>query len=190
MDSINLYRSIVAEALKKEDHLVQEPLKYDRNELDPSLSKDTIDYHYGKLAAKYVERYNNKEGDANFNKGGAVLHNIYFAQFKAPAGANSPTGTAEIFIKKHFNSFETLKEEFEKSAMAIQGSGWVFLDRNGKIKTIPNHNITGDPTRIVLLIDWWEHAWALDYQADKAKYLKNIWRIIDWSVINNRLQGE
>ena len=68
--------------------------------------------------------------------------------------------------------------------MTIQGSGWVYLARNGKIKTITNHAIRQD---IILLIDWWEHAWALDYQANKRKYLKNIWRIINWSVINDRL---
>jgi Fe-Mn family superoxide dismutase len=77
-----------------------------------------------------------------------------------------------------------MKLEFEKTAMAIQGSGWVYLARNGKIKTISNHEMRSD---IILLIDFWEHAWSLDYQADKAKYLKNIWRAIDWSVINDRI---
>ena len=81
-------------------------------------------------------------------------------------------------------TFEELKQEFIKVAMSIQGSGWVYLARNGSIKTITNHAIRQD---IVLLIDWWEHSWALDYQADKSKYLKNIWRIINWSVINDRL---
>jgi Fe-Mn family superoxide dismutase len=68
--------------------------------------------------------------------------------------------------------------------MGIQGSGWVYLSKNGQIKTITNHAIKHD---IILLIDWWEHSWALDYQADKQKYLNNIWRIINWSVINDRL---
>jgi len=71
--------------------------------------------------------------------------------------------------------------------MSIQGSGWVYLSYSGKLKTIKNHQIKND---ILLLIDWWEHAWALDYQADKVKYLKNIWRIINWSVINNRLSTQ
>ena len=71
--------------------------------------------------------------------------------------------------------------------MGIQGSGWVYLSRSGDVKTIKNHAIRQD---IVLLIDWWEHAWALDYQADKSKYLKNIWRAIDWSVINDRLNSK
>ena len=68
--------------------------------------------------------------------------------------------------------------------MAIQGSGWIYMSRSGDIKTIRNHAIRRD---IVLLIDWWEHAWALDYQAAKDKYLKNIWRIIDWQKVEARL---
>ncbi len=68
--------------------------------------------------------------------------------------------------------------------MAIQGSGWVYLSTKGEIKTIPNHQVRTD---IALLIDWWEHAWSLDYQSDKERYLDNIWRIINWDVINERL---
>ena len=68
--------------------------------------------------------------------------------------------------------------------MGIQGSGWVYLAKNGEIKTIVNHEIKQD---IVLLIDWWEHAWALDYQVDKKKYLENQWKIIDWTKINTKL---
>ena len=88
------------------------------------------------------------------------------------------------FIEKHFDTFDRFKEEFEKTAMKIQGSGWAYLARDGKIKTIVNHEIRND---IVLLIDWWEHAWALDYQADKKRYLTNIWKIINWRIINGVL---
>jgi Fe-Mn family superoxide dismutase len=60
------------------------------------------------------------------------------------------------------------------------------MDVSGEIKTIPNHEYKKS-MKIALLIDWWEHSWALDYQQDKAKYLANIWRIIDWNVVNIRL---
>jgi superoxide dismutase len=68
--------------------------------------------------------------------------------------------------------------------MGIQGSGWVYLAKDGKIKTIVNHEIKDD---IVILVDWWEHAWALDYQVDKKGYLNNQWKIMDWSTINTRI---
>lgn len=164
--------------------LSQIKLNYAKTDLSPSLSKDALDYHFGKLYKAYVDRYNSNEGDAGFNEAGAFLHSIYFSQFRSPAGANKPTGVILEFIEKHFKSWDAFKEEFEKTAMAIQGSGWVYLSKNGKIKTIKNHEIKTD---ILLLVDWWEHAWALDYQADKKKYLANQWRIIDWSIISTRI---
>lgn len=154
------------------------------SDLDPVMSEETVKYHYGKLAKTYVERYNNREGDLDFNEAGAFLHNVFFPQLKKPSSSNSPSGNIEDFINKHFKNFDSLKSQFEKVAMSIQGSGWVYLSKDGKIKTIVNHQIKKD---IVLLIDWWEHAWALDYQADKKKYLENIWRIINWDVINTRV---
>lgn len=178
------FRNFIIEAETKPAQLKQTPLNYSRESLDPVLSKDTMDYHYGKLYKTYVDRYNSKEGDRDFNEAGAYLHSLYFSQFREPRGTNKPTGITLEFIEKHFKSWDNFKNEFEKVAMTIQGSGWVYLSRNGQLKTIKNHQIKND---IVILIDWWEHAWALDYQADKAKYLKNIWRIIDWTIINTRI---
>jgi Fe-Mn family superoxide dismutase len=167
-----------------QNRLTQLQLPYARGDLDPVISEDTIKYHYGKLYKTYVERFNNGEGDPDFNEAGAFLHRIYFEQFQSPSTSNNPEGLSEELILKHYEDFDKFKAEVEKAAMAIQGSGWVYLSRTGQIKTIKNHQIRSD---IILLIDWWEHAWALDYQADKAKYLNNIWRIINWTVINARL---
>lgn len=160
------------------------PLPYKKDELDPVISEDTINYHYGKLAKSYVTRFNDGEGDPDFNEAGAFLHNILFQQYQAPSNKNEPSGSAGEFIEKHWKTFEKFQEEFNKKAMGIQGSGWVYLARDGEIKTITNHQIKQD---IVLLIDWWEHAWALDYQADKKKYLQNQWKIINWNVISARV---
>jgi Fe-Mn family superoxide dismutase len=177
--------TVISEAEQHKEKLVQDSLKYEKSALQPVMSKKTLDYHFGELAKKYVERYNKGEGDPDFNKAGAFLHNLFFAQFKSPSGTNKPFGISSEFInKKYSGGFKELKEEIEKAAMGIQGSGWVYLSRTGQIKIIKNHQLKTD---IILLIDWWEHAWALDYQADKVGYLKNIWRIIDWSVINDRV---
>lgn len=170
--------------MKKLEH---SKLSYKRNELAPSISEDTINYHWGKLYKGYVDRYNAGEGDPDFNEAGAFLHNILFAQFQNPSGSNKPTGSAAEFINKHFTSYDKFQDEFETEAMKIQGSGWAYLSKSGKIKTIKNHEIKND---IVLLIDWWEHAWALDYQHDKKKYLANQWKIINWNIISDRLSKE
>jgi len=164
--------------------LVQTKLPYDHSDLDPSISEETINYHYTELYGAYVKRFNNNEGDSDFNEAGAFLHDIYFTQFQSPESANKPTGPISEFINKHFKSFDNFKDQFKEEAMSVQGSGWVYLAKNGKIKTIVNHQIKND---IVLLIDWWEHAWALDYQSDKKSYLANQWKIINWNVISSRI---
>jgi Fe-Mn family superoxide dismutase len=168
----------------KREKLELNKLLYSKNDLAPAISKQTLDYHYGELARSYVDRFNKNEGDDKFNKAGAFLHNILFAQYQAPSNKNTPSGPINEFITKHFKSFEKFKEEFAETAMKIQGSGWVYLARDGKIKTITNHEIKND---IVLLIDWWEHAWALDYQSDKKKYLENQWKIINWNRVSSAL---
>jgi len=164
--------------------LVQKKLRYQDFDLEPVMSKDTIDYHYRGLASKYVERYNKNEGDKDFNFGGAILHNLYFSQFCEPNKSNF-TGTVKNKIEAIYGSFANLQDKIEEEAMKIQGSGWIYLDDSCKIHVIHNHEYHPG-MKIMLLIDWWEHAWALDYRADKKEYLKNIYKIIDWSVISSR----
>jgi len=183
-NSIINFRQIVVEADTRKEKLILEKLPYNREDLSPVLSKDNLDVHYGNLAKTYVDRYNSNEGDLDFNKAGATLHNLFFQQLKKPEGTNKPTGVILEFINKHFDNFFNFKEEFTKTAMSIQGSGWVYLARNGSIKIIKNHELRSD---ILLLIDWWEHSWFIDYGSDKQKYLTNIWRTINWTVINDRI---
>ena len=159
------------------------PLPYGEKDLEPVMSRATIDYHYEHLAKGYAKRYNAGEGNANFNRAGSFLHNKFFPQLRAPKGANRPKGAVLELIETNFKTYEDFKDEFKKVAMAVQGSGWVYLSTQGTIKTIPNHQVRTD---ICVLVDWWEHAWALDYQADKKAYLENTWKIMNWSHINTR----
>ena len=159
-------------------------LPYAKTALSPVMSQSTINNHYGKLAKGYVDRYNKGEGDKTFNAAGAYLHNLFFPQLRAPRSTNKPLGAIKTLIERKFKTFDNFKEEFAEKAMKLQGSHWIYLSKNGTIKTIPNHQKRTD---IALLIDWWEHAWAIDYGADKAKYLKNIWKIINWDIVNQRL---
>jgi Fe-Mn family superoxide dismutase len=158
-------------------------LNFEENELSPVLSKDAIHLHYDKLAKGYAERYNKGEGDSDFNYAGAFLHNTWFPQFREVRNSNKPNGPMHGFVNKHFSSYDSMKNQFEEIAMTIQGSGWVYLAYDGNIKTIKNHEVRDD---ILLLVDWWEHAWILDYGSDKKKYLSEQWKIINWNVINTR----
>lgn len=181
-DTLNLLES------KEKVDLVQAKLPYDRTDLEPVMSADTINYHYGKLYKGYVDRYNAGEGDTAFNEAGAYLHSIFFSQFNNPGrrttSGNKPTGIILDLIMRNHTSVQDFRNKLAEEAMKLQGSAWIYLSKSGQIKTIANHAKRGD---IALLIDWWEHSWALDYQADKAKYLKNLWRIIDWDSVNSRL---
>ena len=172
------------EATTRPAKLETTPLPYAKDALDPSMSEDTIDYHYEKLAKGYAKRYNEGKGNADFNRAGSFLHNKFFPQLKEPKGANRPKGAVLELIETHFGTYEDFKEAFKEEAMKIQGSGWVYLSTGGEIKTIKNHAVRTD---ICMIVDWWEHAWALDYQSDKEKYLDNMWKIINWDVCSERL---
>ena len=163
--------------------LKQVKLPYGEGDLAPVLTKKNIDIHYGKLYHGYVERFNSHEGDRSFNEAGAFLHDIWFSQFKSP-GSNRPFGRVLDLIDRHFDNYISFKQEFKTEAMKIQGSGWCYLSKNGKIRTIRNH---AKRTDIAVLVDMWEHSYQPDYGSNKNKYLDNIWRIIDWTVVNHRL---
>ncbi len=181
----------ILEATTRPAKLETTPLPYAEDALEPVMSKATIDYHYEHLAKGYAKRYNaDNTGNSggtyvrDFNRAGNFLHNKFFPQLRPPRGRNLPQGPVLALIEEKFKDFDNFKEEFKTAAMKIQGSGWVYLSTGGEIKTIPNHQVRTD---ICVLVDWWEHAWALDWQADKEKYLDNIWKIIDWDVCNERL---
>jgi Fe-Mn family superoxide dismutase len=170
--------------LEQKQQLELDPLRYGLADLDPVWSRDSVNFHYNKLARGYVKRYNAGEGDPDFNEAGAYLHNVLFAQFQEPKSGNRPSGSSLALIESKWDSWDNFKSEFLREAMTIQGSGWVYMSRSGDIKIIKNHQIRRD---IALLIDWWEHSYYTDYGPDKPAYLNNIWRIIDWSVVNSRL---
>ena len=179
------------EATTRPAKLETTPLPYEEDGLEPVMSKATIEYHYEHLAKGYAKRYNaDNTGNSggtyvrDFNRAGNFLHNKFFPQLRAPRGRNLPKGPVLVLIEDRFKDFDNFKETFKETAMKIQGSGWTYLSTAGDIKTIPNHQVRTD---ICVLVDWWEHAWALDYQSDKERYLDNIWRIIDWDVCNDRL---
>jgi superoxide dismutase, Fe-Mn family len=174
----------LVEATTRPAKLETTPLPYGMRDLDPVMSERTLDYHYEHLAKGYARRYNAGEGNANFNRAGSFLHNKFFPQLRAPKGANRPRGAVAELIEEKFGSYEDFKEAFKESFMSIEGSGWCYLSTSGTIKTIANHAVRTD---IAILVDAWEHSWSIDYQWDKEKYLDNIWKIIDWDVVNERL---
>lgn len=170
--------TIIESQEKSELSLVK--LDYKKSALSPSMSEATMDLHYSTLAKGYVTRFNKGEGDKDYNEAGAFLHNIFFSQFKDYEKSNKPDQANLDFIADHFGNLKNFQEQFKEEALKTQGSGWIYLSNSGKIKTIKNHEIKKD---IKLLLDMWEHAYLLDYESKKDKYIDNFWKILDWSKI-------
>lgn len=183
-------------------------LPYATDALEPVISKQTIELHYGKHLQTYINNLNNliqgtkfenadletivKESDGGiFNNAGQTLnHNIYFLSF-SPNGGGEPKGKLSEAINKQWGSFEEFKKEFNAAGTALFGSGWVWLakDKDGKL-TIEKEANAGNPVKKglvpILGFDVWEHAYYLDYQNRRADHLVEIWKIIDWNVVSER----
>jgi superoxide dismutase, Fe-Mn family len=170
--------------LEQEQPLSLEPLQYSTDQFEPVLSQQSITFHYNKLARAYVDRFNQGQGDADFNRAGAYLHNLLFAQWAPPKANNQPHGPSAQIIDSVWGSWNKFQQEFLRVAMSIQGSGWIYMDHRGLLHTVANHQIKPN---IALLVDWWEHAFYTDYGPARDRYLENQWRIIDWAVINDRI---
>ncbi|NDW13877.1 superoxide dismutase [Bacteroides sp. 214] len=187
-------------------------LPYANNVLEPVISQQTIDFHYGKHLQTYVNNINNLvvgtefEGKtieeivakapngAIFNNAGQVLnHTLYFLQFVPKQTKKEPTGKLAEAIVRDFGSFEKFKEEFTKESIALFGSGWTWLssDKEGKLVITKEAN-GSNPLRAgltpLLGFDVWEHAYYLDFQNRRADHIKELWTIIDWNVVESRMK--
>lgn len=173
------------EAEQRPDSLELVRLPYAPADLEPVINEANVRYHYNTLSRGYVDRYNAGEGDPDFNWGGAMLHNLWWPQLKPPSGANKPTGLILSLIEREYTDYENFKQKFSQAAMALQGSGWCYLSRAGDIRTLKNQDYNKS---ILVAVDMWEHAFLMGEDSpDKSKYLKNIWKIINWDVVNQRL---
>ncbi|MBI9062884.1 MAG: superoxide dismutase [Marinilabiliaceae bacterium] len=183
-------------------------LPYALDALEPHISKTTMEYHYGKHHNAYVTNLNNlvpgtpfenadletivKESDGGiFNNGAQVWnHTFYFMSF-SPEGGGAPNGSLAEAINKAFGSFEAFKDEFSKAAATLFGSGWAWLVKkeDGSLEIIKESN-AGNPLRNgltpILTCDVWEHAYYLDKQNLRPKYIESFWNLIDWDVAASR----
>lgn len=196
--------------LKKETIMKFElpKLPYATNALEPVISQETIELHYGKHLQTYVDNLNKlvpgskfegkdletiiKESDgAIFNNAGQTLnHNIYFLSF-SPKGGGEPTGKLAEAIKNQFGSFENFKKEFSDAAVTLFGAGWAWLskDKDGKLHITKDSN-AGNPITQgytpLLGFDVWEHAYYVDYRNRRAEHVNELWKIIDWKAVEAR----
>ena len=187
---------------------IQPELPYASDALAPAISKETIEFHYGKHEKAYIDNLNKlikgtefedmalediiktAEGPLFNNASQAWNHIFYFFTF-SPDGGGEPSGHLKKAIEEQFGSFDNFKNEFEKAGVGIFGSGWVWLskDNEGKLFITQSSN-AGNPLRDgltpLLTFDVWEHAYYLDYQNRRADALHKLWDIVDWNVVESR----
>ena len=160
-------------------------LPYANNALEPVISQQTIDYHYGKHLQTYVNNLNNLVP-------GTEYENKDLVTIVATAPDGAVFNNAGEAINRDFGSFENFKKEFNAAAVGLFGSGWAWLsvDKDGKLKITKEGN-GSNPVRAglkpLLGFDVWEHSYYLDYQNRRADHVNALWDIIDWDVVEKRM---
>ncbi len=176
--------------------------------LEPYISAATLGFHHGKHHQAYVNNVNNliqgtpfeqatleeiilKSDGGIFNNGAQVFnHTFYFEQF-SPEGCREPKGALKEAIERDFGSTEEFTAQFNKAAATLFGSGWAWLVINpeGKLEIVQTSN-AGCPLRDgkkpLLTCDVWEHAYYLDKQNLRPRYIEDFWKVIDWKIISER----
>lgn len=184
-------------------------LPYEKNALEPFISAETIDYHYGKHHQTYVTNLNNliagtefenlsledivrKSSGGIFNNAAQVWNHTFYWNGMKPNGGGKPTGALAEAIDKAFGSFDAFKEEFSKCAVTTFGSGWAWLVKNadGSLALVSTSN-AGCPLtagqKPLLTIDVWEHAYYIVYRNARPKYVEDFFSVVNWDFVATNL---
>ena len=181
------------------------PLPFAKDTLEPVISAETIDFHYGKHHQAYATNLNNlvpgtefenasleeivmKADGGIFNNAAQVWNHTFYWNGLSPNGGGEPTGAIGAAIDKAFGSFAAFKETFIKSAVGNFGSGWTWLVKNddGSVAIVNTSNAANplrDGKTPLLTIDVWEHAYYIDYRNARPKYLDEIWKLVNWRFV-------
>src|SRR5688572_5499086 len=185
------------------------PLPYDRAALEPHISGETIDFHYGKHHQTYVTNLNKliagtefeamdleaivrKAQGGMFNNAAQVWNHTFYWNCLAPNGGGEPAGKLAEAINKAFGSFAAFKEQFTNTAITTFGSGWAWLVQrpDGTLGLVSTPNaatpLTG-PDKPLLTCDVWEHAYYIDYRNARPKYVEAFWNLVNWDFVAGQL---
>ena len=184
-------------------------LPYELDALAPHISKETLEYHYGKHHQTYVTTLNNLvdgTDDASksleeiilssdgglFNNAAQVWNHTFYWNSLSPSGGGAPTGEIADKIGSAFGSYEDFVTEFSQAAITQFGSGWAWLIEDGSglsiLKTANADLPMKHSAKAILTIDVWEHAYYVDYRNARPKYVESvIENLINWDFANSNL---
>jgi Fe-Mn family superoxide dismutase len=184
-------------------------LPYANDALQPHISAETIEFHYGKHHQTYVTNLNNlikgtefeksslediikKSSGGLFNNAAQVWNHTFYWNCLSPNGGGEPSGAVADAINKAFGSFAEFKEKFTTSAVTNFGSGWTWLVKNsdGSVEIFNTSNAGSPMTsdkKALLTVDVWEHAYYIDYRNARPKYMEAFWSLVNWDFVAKNL---
>ncbi len=178
-------------------------LPYPKNALEPYISEETLEYHYGKHHQTYVNNLNKLLEDAPqyqdksleeiirtasgglFNNAAQTWNHTFYWNSMSP-NSGEPSKELRVALERNFGSIDQFKENFINSATANFGSGWTWLIQkgNGNLDIVNTSNaatpIQDSDLTPLLTVDIWEHAYYIDYRNARPKYLSNFWEVVNW----------
>jgi Fe-Mn family superoxide dismutase len=185
------------------------PLPFSRDALEPHLSRETLDFHYGKHHKTYVDTANKliagtefeqmsldeivrKSSGKIFNNAAQIWNHNFFWNCLTPK-QSPPAGKLAQAITKQFESLDNFKKQFTQAALDTFGSGWAWLvkDAAGALAIVSTQG-AGNPLTAgqtpLLTCDVWEHAYYIDYRNVRATYLEHYWALVNWSFVERNLE--
>ena len=178
-------------------------LPYEKNALEPHISAESLEYHYGKHHATYVTKLNglvegtdmasksleeivkNSEGGV-FNNAAQIWNHSFYWNSLSPNGGGVPTGALADAINAKWGSFADFKAALNDKAVNNFGSSWTWLVKtaDGSLDIVNTSNaatpLTDASLTPLLTVDLWEHAYYIDYRNARPKYLENFWALVNW----------
>lgn len=191
-------------------HVLPE-LPYAKNALEPHISAETLEFHYGKHHATYVDKLNGMIAGTEFesaslediilassggifNNAAQIWNHSFYWDGLSPNGGGKPEGTLAEAIDQAFGSFEQFKEAFTASALGNFGSGWTWLVKNSSgdleiVNTDDAANPMTDGHTPLLTCDVWEHAYYIDYRNRRPDYINAFWNLVNWEFVAAKFAG-
>ena len=186
-------------------------LPYSMDALQPHISKETLEYHYGKHHKAYVDKLNaaldgkpeaslsleevikaGQDTPAVFNNAAQIWNHTFYWNSLSPAGGGEPEGALAQAVNDSFGSFADFKKQFTDKAATLFGSGWTWLVKkgDGKLDIVQTANaatpITDDLVPL-LTCDVWEHAYYIDYRNARPSYVDAFWNLVNWEFASRNL---
>ena len=179
------------------------PLPYEKNALEPHISAETLDFHYGKHHATYVAKLNGlvegtdqanmsleevvKKSDGGvFNNAAQIWNHTFYWNSLTPNGGGEPAGALADAINAKWGSFAEFQAAFNDKAVNNFGSSWTWLVKtaDGGLDIVNTSNaatpLTDAGVTPLITVDLWEHAYYIDYRNARPKYLEAFWALANW----------